>query len=552
MRPVTSGILLEALSVTMYSTGMVLEKLATRRLPSIHARRGLQMVATLTRDPLWLLGFALLVLGLGTQVLALTLAPISIVQAVAACGIALFLVLSHFVLGERLTKFEYVGIVAILSSLFLLGLSVDSSDDVVTGSTSLWTIFGVGIPAVMVGAFLFLFTDRLNLSKARSPHLKAPLFGLSSGLLYGVAALGVKEVSTIVKQNGLFDGTPRVLESPAFYLFLASTVLGFLVFQTALQRTTASVFVPVNNVTSSCYFIIAGTVLFHERLPKTGAALVLRLGAFAMILLGLLILAVSRSVVSADTGQLISDNSEGPASESDVVTEAERVLVGHDGDDDAERDMATASAGGSEDPRGRRAKSVELMLKEFSLHGADAQAASRTPQAINHDQLWQLSMADPHTGLLDQLFLIDRLAQALKRRRRHGGEVVVCHISLDNLPQVNLDLGYTTGNTVLCEMSRHLARVLRTEDNVSRVGRSELVVVTTVKNEQAVGPLIRRIQHTLDEEVMVGGRVIRLRSSLGVAIAEGTESAEDVLKRAKRSTRVGRRLSPDRNAAWYG
>ena len=347
MRPLTSGILLAALSVTMYSTGMVLEKLATRRLPSIHARRGLQMVATLARDPLWLLGFVLLVLGLGTQVLALTLAPISIVQAVAACGIALFLVLSHFVLGERLSKFEYAGIVAILFSLVLLGLSVDPSDDVVAGSTSLLTIFGVAIPAVMVGVFLFLLTDRLNLSKARNSHLRAPLFGLSSGLLYGVAALGVKEVSTIVKQHGLVDGIPRVLESPAFYLFLASTVLGFLVFQTALQRTTASVFVPVNNVTSSCYFIIAGTVLFHEHLPRTAGPLVLRLGAFAMILLGLMILAVSRSVVTADTGQLIPDHGEGSESERDVVTEAERVLGGHDGDDDAERELVSAGTGGS-------------------------------------------------------------------------------------------------------------------------------------------------------------------------------------------------------------
>ena len=62
-----------------------------------------------------------------------------------------------------------------------------------------------------------------------------------------------------------------------------------------------------------------------------------------------------------------------------------------------------------------------------------------------------------------------------------------------------------------------------------------------MNDEQAVGPLMRRLQHTLDQPVIVGGQDIRLHSSLGVAIAVATESAEDVLTRADRSTRVTKR-----------
>jgi len=185
---------------------------------------------------------------------------------------------------------------------------------------------------------------------------------------------------------------------------------------------------------------------------------------------------------------------------------------------------------------GARGKSVESMLREFSNGGE-----GRTPRLGKYDQLWQLSMADPHTGLANQLLLLDRLTQALVRRRRHGGEVVVCHIDLENLSDINAGLGYATGNTVLCETSRRLTSVLRTEDTVGRVGGSELVVVVTVNDEQAVGPLMRRIQHTLDEPILVGGQEIRLYSSLGVAVAQDTESAEDVLSRADRSTRVIKR-----------
>ena len=157
-----------------------------------------------------------------------------------------------------------------------------------------------------------------------------------------------------------------------------------------------------------------------------------------------------------------------------------------------------------------------------------------------YDQLWQLSMADPHTGLANQLLLLDRLTQALVRRRRHGGEVVVCHVGLDNLGEINLDLGYSTGNTVLREIARRLTSVLRAEDTIGRVGGSELVVALAVTDEHVVGPLIRRLQRTLDEPVTVGGQDIRLHASLGVAVAEDSESAEDVLARADRSTRVSR------------
>ena len=233
---------------------------------------------------------------------------------------------------------------------------------------------------------------------------------------------------------------------------------------------------------------------------------------------------------------------EGSAAEGDNVHWAKRKLgEDHEGADTAPVDEDTEGQPSAVASRGGAAGSVESMLQEFSSSGADAQPAGASPRAGKYDQLWQLSMADPHTGLANQLLLLDRLTQALVRRRRHGGEVVVCHIDLDNLAEINLDLGYTTGNTVLCEASRRLTSVLRTEDTIGRVGGSELVVVVTVNDEQAVGPLLRRLQHTLDEPVVEGGQDIRLHASLGVAIAEDSESAEDVLTRADRSTRVSKR-----------
>ena len=59
-------------------------------------------------------------LGLVMQVLALSLASISVVQAVAPTGTALLLVLSHIFLGDRLRRAEYFGIAALVVALGLL------------------------------------------------------------------------------------------------------------------------------------------------------------------------------------------------------------------------------------------------------------------------------------------------------------------------------------------------------------------------------------------------------------------------------------------------
>ncbi len=480
------------------------------------------MISILARDPLWAFGFVLLVVGLGTQVLALTVAPIDIVQAIAACGISLFLVLSHFVLRERLSKFEYVGIAAILVSLLLLGFSVDAQDDLVTSSTSAVRVFSVAIPALIGALVLFALTDRISVSSVRKAHIKAPLFGISSGLLYGVAGLGVKEVSTIVTQYGLFDATPHVLVSPGFYLFLGSTVLGFLVFQTALQRTTASVFVPVNTVTSSCYFIIAGTVLFHERLPTAPGPLALRLGAFFLILLGLLILAASRSLVStASKPDEVGVGSELTPSVAAVATIA-----------DCDQRKAAAS------------EPVQLMLREFSSAEMIGSVPGHAAMGDLLAPLWRSSEVSPLSRLTSPFLVRDRLTQAQLRRRRGGGEVVVCRVALDTLKRTECEFGYVAAEKVLSETSRRLLSMVRTEDTVGRLSESKLVVLLTVKHEQDVGAVLRRLQHGLDEPIQLEGKVVRLETSLGVALADESESAIDVLERADRSTRVGRRLRP--------
>jgi diguanylate cyclase (GGDEF)-like protein len=184
--------------------------------------------------------------------------------------------------------------------------------------------------------------------------------------------------------------------------------------------------------------------------------------------------------------------------------------------------------------------SLESMFQAISSGQAgrsQAEAGSPGQLAGRYDDLWQLSMADPQTGLANRMLLLDRLTRELTRRERHGGCVIVSHIDLGNLKEINDELGYSSGNEVLRGMSRRLTSMLRSEDTVSRVSETELVAVMTIENEEFLEPLMQRVRAVLDDPISIAGRDVdvRISATLGTVTARTAESAEEVLARAGRA-----------------
>jgi diguanylate cyclase (GGDEF)-like protein len=177
---------------------------------------------------------------------------------------------------------------------------------------------------------------------------------------------------------------------------------------------------------------------------------------------------------------------------------------------------------------------MEMMFRQLAA-GSGSEQAETSPRTWKYEPLWQLSMSDPHTGLVNQLLLHDRLSNALSRRQRHGGQVIVIHIALTNLSQIHSELGYTVGNDVIWEVSRRLTSHLRNEDTVGRVGGSELVAVMTVDDERAAEILHERLETELKGPFIVSNRSVHVSAALGMALAKNAESAEEVLARADRA-----------------
>ena len=223
-----AGIGLALLAATAYNVGVVLEKRALGRMPALDVRRVAHVVAGLLTDPAWLAGFGLMLTGLACQVIVLTFEPVSVVQPVLASGVALLLVLSRLVLGERLGRTEFWCVAAMVVALVLLALSA-SSGSAAGHHASADAMAAVMIPSAIIG---LLVACRPLRAPAAQRRARALSFGVGTGLLYGVSALAIKALSGIlVRHQGIASLVTGIVSSPYLYVLAGCSAAAMLLFQ---------------------------------------------------------------------------------------------------------------------------------------------------------------------------------------------------------------------------------------------------------------------------------------------------------------------------------
>jgi len=278
---VVLGIALALIATVVYNVGFVLEKRALRQLPRISVRRVSQLVRTLAGSPGWVLGFAVIALGLGIQIVALSLIPLTVAQPIQVSGLALLVVFSTVFLGERASAREWAGLGVLAVSLILIYLSLEPGRDRVGTAAHGGVMLVVAAVTVIVGLGAFLLAARG--SRRRGRPASGVLYGAAAGLMYGVAGLQTKGMAGFFAQHMQERASGFILHalaSPYPYFLVVMSVAGLLLFQTGLQRGRASIVVPVSNVVGNLYLVMTGTVVFDEALPADPVRLALRIAGF--------------------------------------------------------------------------------------------------------------------------------------------------------------------------------------------------------------------------------------------------------------------------------
>jgi len=151
----------------------------------------------------------------------------------------------------------------------------------------------------------------------------------------------------------------------------------------------------------------------------------------------------------------------------------------------------------------------------------------------NEANLRHMAFHDELTGLPNRLLLRDLVKQALASTTRSGRGVALCFGDLDGFKTINDTLGYRVGDTVLAKVGTLLESIVRPGDTVARIGGDEFaVLVVGVTDQDAVMRLANRIVSVLHEAVEFEGEQAGISISVGVAFADSTTSAEQLISEA--------------------
>jgi diguanylate cyclase (GGDEF)-like protein/PAS domain S-box-containing protein len=150
------------------------------------------------------------------------------------------------------------------------------------------------------------------------------------------------------------------------------------------------------------------------------------------------------------------------------------------------------------------------------------------------DRLERLAHHDPLTGLPNRSLLYERLDLAVAQASRQGHLVAVLFMDFDNFKVVNDSLGHEFGDLILKLIATRLTGCVRASDTVARLGGDEFVLVLSeIAHDEDAALVARKVLRSVSDPYVIGGREVRLTTSIGIAIYPvGTGNVDELLKHA--------------------
>ena len=285
-----AGLVLALISAIAVNWAYSVEHDAAASMPTFSWRRPREFVTRLLANRRWLLGFGTESAGWLVYLAALALAPISLVQAVGASGIAVLALVTARGHPSRLARQEQIAVVLAIIGLIFLSLSLTGaaqSDERPEGVlVVIWLAASAGVAITLV---------------ARSFGLaRGAALGLAAGLLFSVGDVSAKLV--------VYGGIWLVV----IVSLIACYALGTSVLQAAFQHSDALTAAGLATLVTNALPIAAGFLLFGEDLPA-GVHGSFQIAAFTTLVASATFLARTRT---ADERRSEDEPESGPLPEA--------------------------------------------------------------------------------------------------------------------------------------------------------------------------------------------------------------------------------------------
>ena len=199
--------------------------------------------------------------------LALGLAPISVVQATIAGGLVLVTVLADRVFGHSVTRREWIGVALTAAGLAFLAATLEGTTDSAHHEYEAAVFYPTIVAATLTGAYL------------ASRSTSGPALAISAGLLWAASDITIKALT------GKTDlGAVGIVLHPFALIIVVLSLVALLISARSLQLGPVVAVIALTSATANVVTIAAGPIVFQEPLPEEPFALLVRLAAFALVI----------------------------------------------------------------------------------------------------------------------------------------------------------------------------------------------------------------------------------------------------------------------------
>ncbi|XP_004498870.1 probable magnesium transporter NIPA9 [Cicer arietinum] len=286
------SILLTVAATAGNNIGKILQKKGTIILPPLSFK--FKVIRAYALNKTWLIGFLMDIFGALLMLRALSLAPVSVIQPVSGCGLAILSIFSHFYLKEIMNAVDWVGIT--LAGFGTIGVGAGGEEQEAAALSIFhipWLAFVVFILFILLNGWLQIYKrQRREQEMMEYDVVEEIIYGLESGILFGMS-------SVISKMGFLFleQGFPKLLVPICIMISVFFSGIGFYYQTRGLKHGRAIIVSTCAAVASILTGVLAGMLALGERLPSAPKARLALLLGWLLIIVGVILLVGSTRLV---------------------------------------------------------------------------------------------------------------------------------------------------------------------------------------------------------------------------------------------------------------
>jgi hypothetical protein len=270
---VIAGLLLAGGCALAGSVAILLKQRGAAAAPTVLARHPIRSAVNLFASKWWTVGW---LVALGAWLLhvgALSLAPLSTVQAVISGGLVCVAIVAERFFAFQLGRRQWAGLVITAAALAVLGLTAAPATH---DHASAAALIAVECTVMALSGVLICASARLERLRLREGILLAT----AAGALFGTSDIAIKHLAHPALTHLMLLVNPWTLSA------LVGMVVAFYASARSLQLGPAIAVITFTSLTANIIALLGGILVFHDPIGHTPLQIIARIAAFCLVILG--------------------------------------------------------------------------------------------------------------------------------------------------------------------------------------------------------------------------------------------------------------------------